>query len=188
MITKYRLDKIKSSIVNEKELFNDDFEINKLRKKVCENTNCYAYSLGIMEPAPRNKNLYIPGFTTFENTNYLSKENFILKVSEDLHNLKIEFRKYGIDDEITVNDNEYLIQVLFVPKDTKNFRKGIFHFSRKNKNCKWFSKMGWLYQPCFEEVEILAMVDNSELVKVTSKYCSNQYLRIGYFVVKEKTS
>lgn len=33
MITKYRLDKIKSSIVNEKELFNDDFEINKLRKK-----------------------------------------------------------------------------------------------------------------------------------------------------------
>ena len=48
--------------------------------------------------------------------------------------------------------------------------------------------MGGLYQPCFEEVEILAMVDNSELVKVTSKYCSNQYLRIGYFVVKEKTS
>jgi len=34
MITKYRLDKIKSSIVNEKELFNDDFEINKLKKYV----------------------------------------------------------------------------------------------------------------------------------------------------------
>lgn len=140
MITKYRLDKIKSSIVNEKELFNDDFEINKLRKKVCENTNCYAYSLGIMEPAPRNKNLYIPGFTTFENTNYLSKENFILKVSEDLHNLKIEFRKYGIDDEITVNDNEYLIQVLFVPKDKKNFKKGDFHFQKKIKMVNGFQR------------------------------------------------
>ena len=33
MITEYRLNMIKSSIVNEKELFNDDFEINKLRKK-----------------------------------------------------------------------------------------------------------------------------------------------------------
>lgn len=188
MITEYRLNMIKRSIVNEKELFNNDFEIKELTKNVCENINCYAYSLGIMEPAPSRTNLYIPGFTTFENVDYLSKENFILKVSEDLHNLKIEFRKYGIDDEIIVNDNEYLIQVLFIPKDTKNFRKGNCHFSRKNKNGKWFSKMGWLYQPCFEEVEILAMVDNYELVKVTSKYCSNQYLRIGYVVVKEKTS
>lgn len=188
MITEYRLNMIKRSIVNEKELFNNDFEIKELTKKVCENINCYAYSLGIMEPAPSRTNLYIPGFTTFENTNYLSKENFILKVSEDLHNLKIEFRKYGIDDEITVNDNEYLIQVLFVPKDKKNFKKGDFHFSRKNKNGKWFSKMGWFYQPCFKEVETLAKLDNSELVKITSKYCSNQYLRIGYFVVKEKAS
>lgn len=188
MITEYRLNMIKRSIVNEKELFNNDFEIKELTKKVCENINCYAYSLGIMEPAPLRTNLYIPGFTTFENVDYLSKENFILKVSEDLHNLKIEFREYGIDDEIIVNDNEYLIQVLFIPKDTKNFRKGIFHFSRKNKNGKWFSKMGWLDQPCFEEVETLGKLDNSELVKITSKYCSNQYLRIGYFVVKEKTS
>lgn len=188
MITEYRLNMIKRSIVNEKELFNNDFEIKELTKNVCENINCYAYSLGIMEPAPSGTNLYIPGFTTFEKVDYLSKENFILKVSEDLHNLKIEFREYGIDDEIIVNDNEYLIQVLFIPKDTKNFRKGIFHFSRKNKNGKWFSKMGWFYQPCFEEVETLAKLDNSELVKITSKYCSNQYLRIGYFVVKEKAS
>lgn len=133
MITEYRLNMIKRSIVNEKELFNNDFEIKELTKKVCENINCYAYSLGIMEPAPSRTNLYIPGFTTFENTNYLSKENFILKVSEDLHNLKIEFRKYGIDDEITVNDNEYLIQVLFVPKDTKILEKVFFTFQEKIK-------------------------------------------------------
>ena len=97
MITEYRLNMIKRSIVNEKELFNNDFEIKELTKNVCENINCYAYSLGIMEPAPSGTNLYIPGFTTFEKVDYLSKENFILKVSEDLHNLKIEFREYGID-------------------------------------------------------------------------------------------
>lgn len=51
-----------------------------------------------------------------------------------------------------------------------------------------FSKMGWLDSLVLKKLKSFAMVDNSELVKVTSKYCSNQYLRIGYFVVKEKTS
>ena len=57
MITEYRLNMIKRSIVNEKELFSNDFEIKELTKKVCENINCYAYSLGIMEPAPSRTNL-----------------------------------------------------------------------------------------------------------------------------------
>ena len=59
MITEYRLNMIKRSIVNEKELFNNDFEIKELTKNVCENINCYAYSLGIMEPAPSGTNLYL---------------------------------------------------------------------------------------------------------------------------------
>lgn len=33
MITEYRLNMIKRSIVNEKELFNNDFEIKELTKK-----------------------------------------------------------------------------------------------------------------------------------------------------------
>lgn len=186
MISKKRLYKIQKSIVNEEKLIGKDSKIIKLPEKICNNINCYAYVLGIMQTFPYFSGLYNPGFTTSEITDFSSIDNFLNKVSEDLSNLNIKYRKFNIYDEIILDNNEYLIQVLYIPKSMEYYKSGSFHFSRKSKDGLWFSKMGWLYQPSFEKVDIIKKYNEYEHVNVKSDYCNVEYLRIGYFAISKK--
>ena len=184
MHSSYELFEIRNSIVNEDKLISNDYkEILELEDKICKRINCYAYCLGIMDSSI----FYIPGFTIEKEYDEDSKESFLLSICEDLKNLEIKYRKFGINDEINLKPNEYLIQALFIPNDCDLYFRHSFHFSRMSKNGKWFAKEGKLNQPCFEQVESIYKVDDCEIVEVTSSNCVNKYFRVAYFAIEQKT-
>lgn len=109
-------------------------------------TNCYAYSLGIMYHGIRGKD-FIPGFT--ENLPYFGEnaEELMKKIEIDLENLRISFRKIGLEEEIQLQENEYLVKVFYTPPNRK-LPAGDFHFIRQDRATEvWFHKMGWHRQP-----------------------------------------
>lgn len=180
------LEQIKKSRVREAKLVNLSSGIKKLPKNICLNINCYAYALGIMEPSPENNVLYIPGFTTESLVDYSSPENFLKKVCQDMDNLGIKYRKYGVyDNDIVLSNNEYLIQVLYVEPNEENFIKGSFHFIRKSKYDFWFSKPGWTNQPMLENIIDVKNYSNFQIVKCKYQFCVIEYKNIGYFAVEE---
>lgn len=185
MLTKKKLRKIKESIVDEKLLLTgNDCEVKELSAKTYEHLNCYSYALGIMYPS-KNR-IYTPGFTTKENYIEDSKISLISKICEDLDNLGISYRKFGVYDEIDLLEGEYLIQVMYVPCYCNLWIKATFHFSRRSKDGFWFSKQGWLNQPSYEKIEVLKKEEDEEIVRVYSENCVRSYVRIVYFAIKEK--
>lgn len=185
MLTKKKLRKIKESIVDEKRLLTGNgCEVKELSTKTYEHLNCYSYALGIMYPS-KNR-IYTPGFTTKENYIEDSKISLISKICEDLDNLEISYRKFGVYDEINLIEGEYLIQVMYVPCYCDLWIESDFHFSRRSKDGFWFSKQGWLNQPSSEYIEVLEKEDDEEIVRVHSDNCVRSYVRIGYFAIKEK--
>ena len=184
MLSSYKLLEIENSIVNEDKLISKDCKkVFKLKSKICKKLNCYAYSLGIMKPSI----CYIPGFTMEKEYDENSKESFLLNVCEDLKNLGIKYRKFGINDEINLKPNEYLIQTLFIPNNSGLYFRDSFHFSRLSKNNEWFAKQGWQNQPCFEQVKVVDKFDDFEIVEISSVNCVNKYFRVAYFAIEEKT-
>lgn len=183
MLSCYELFEIRNSIVSEDKLISvDSNEVLELEEKICKSINCYAYVLGIMKTSI----FYIPGFTMKRKYDEDSKESFLLSICEDLKNLKIKYRKFGINDKINLKQNEYLIQALFIPNNCDLYFRHTFHFSRMSKNGEWFAKEGRLNQPCFEQVECIYKFDDCEIVEVTSSNCVNKYFRVAYFAIEEK--
>lgn len=135
---------------------------------------------------PSKNKIYTPGFTTSRNYIENSKEDLILKISEDLDNIGISYRKFGVYDEINLLENEYLVQVLYVPYYCNLWIKSDFHFSRKSKNGMWFSKPGWLHQTSSEYIEVIEKAEDEEIVMVYSHNFVRKYIRVGYFAIKEK--
>ena len=160
MLTDYELEKIKDSIVPSEKLISKSGEVFFLNDYICKNINCYAYALGIQEPF---RWIYTPGFTVNEEYDY-TKEDMLIKICEDLKNLNIQYRQFGVYDKILLDDDEYLIQVLYVPNNSNLWYKPTFHFSRKSKNKIWYSKQGWYYQPTIEKVRILEKKKDEEVV------------------------
>lgn len=183
MLAVTELQRIKESIVNENKLILETSgEIIKLPEEVNLNINCYAYSLGIMRPADS----YIPGFTTSQIYDENLIDSFILNICKDLENLEIKYRKFKVNDEIKLNEKEYLVQALFLPDSSDLWIYSAFHFSRMNKKKKWFAKQGWIEQPCFEKVKVINKFDDFEIVEVTSVNCIRKYFRVAYFAIEEK--
>lgn len=186
MLTDSKLNRIKNSIVDESRLLTKNCsKVRKLSSKTYQNLNCYSYALGIMHSS--KKGIYTPGFTTKENFTKDSKESLILKICEDLYNLGIGYRKFGVYDKIKLFDDEYLIQVMYVPYYCNLWIGSDFHFSRKSSNGFWFSKPGWLNQPSIENIKVLEKRDNEEVVEVHSDNRIRGYIRIGYFAIKKKS-
>lgn len=188
MLTDNKLEKIQNSIVNNDKIDSCDFDnIRKLPKISREKINCYAFALGIMYP---KFGLYVPGFTTQKEYIDVSREDFISLICEDLNNLEIKYRIFGINEKIDLKENEYLIQAMYIPK-TKYYVED-FHFLRKSKAGFWYGKDGYLNRsPCVEDIQILNYEyddGKSELVKVFSDNCNGrQYIRVAYFAIEEKT-
>lgn len=185
MLTQKRLRKIINSIVNEDKLLDSKYPyVKEISDELYEYTNCYAYALGICYSS--KDRIYVPGFTTKKNYIEDSKDDLILKICEDLENLKISYRKFGLNDEIELFDNEYLVQVMYVPDHCDLWIKSAFHFSRLSKEGFWFSKSGWLNQPSLECIRVLGKEDSNEIVEVCSNNVIRKYVRIGYFAITEK--
>lgn len=128
---------IKQSIVRSSELIENGVP-KKLNQIVNDNTNCYAYALGITSI----RVLCLPGFTERVPYKRFNKDEFTELICKDLENLEIKFRKIGLEEKIILNENEYLIKS-FLAKHTLLFPKGDFHFIRKdNESGLWFDKMG----------------------------------------------
>lgn len=187
MLTRNQLNIVKQNIFNEAYLIsNYSSEVFKLPDDIYQNINCYAYALGIVKSF--KKRLYVPGFTTNLLYDVNSKEDLIFKICEDLENLNIKYTKYGVFDKIKLKKDEYLIQVMYVPKNSNLWIEPDFHFLRRSKKNIWYSKAGWLNQPTNNYVEVLANLDNEELVKVHFDTFTRNYIRVAYFAIKEKPS
>lgn len=185
MLTERSLNVMRQYIYNETYLLSDSIsKVNSLPKDIYEYINCYAYALGLIRPS-KNR-IYIPGFTTNLLYDENSKEDLISNICKDLNNLSIKYTKYGVFDKIKLKKSEYLVQVLYIPTESFFWPKSDFHFLRKSKNGKWFSKPGWLNQPSFSYVEPILKFKDEEIVRVHFEGFSRVYIRVGYFAIKEK--
>lgn len=182
MLTNLELKNIKESIVNENELTLGEYgDVKKLPANIYQKINCYAYALGIMYPSIK----YTPGFTT--DSEYIEdlKESLIQKICEDLDNLGISYRR--VEEDETLHENEYLIQVMYVPYYCDLWIKSDFHFSRKSKDGIWFSKPGWLHQTTSEYIEVVEKENDYEIVKIHTEKTTREYIRVGFFAITEKS-
>ena len=147
-ISNEEMENIKNSIVRSKNLLKGGVPI-QLDESAVKGTNCYAYSMGIMyNQYTKLKGYYNPGFTeheSFEGTE--DKEMLVSKIQADLSNIGIRFRVLDLDDEIKLEDDEYLVKV-FKTEINKELPRGDFHFIRQDRESKkWFHKLGWVRQP-----------------------------------------
>lgn len=139
---------IKNSIVRSKDLLEGGVPI-QLDESVVTETNCYAYSMGIMyNKNTKLRGFYNPGFTEYERIDGTEdKEMLINMIKADLCNIGIQFRVLDLEDEVELGDDEYLVKV-FKADINKEIPRGDFHFIRQDKESKkWFHKLGWKRQP-----------------------------------------
>lgn len=142
------LDAIRNSIVRGKDLLNEGFPIS-LDEITVKQTNCYAYSLGIMFNCfTKIRGFYSPGFT--EHDNYKpedSSEVLLNKIRRDLKNLHINYRDILVKGNAKLQDNEYLVKV-YMANPNEKLPNGDFHLIRQDRaSGKWFHKLGWFRQP-----------------------------------------
>lgn len=139
---------IKNSIVRSKDLIGGGTPI-QLDESIVTETNCYAYSMGIMyNKNTKNRGYYNPGFTECETLNGReNKEMLISMIQKDLDNIGIRFRVLDLEDEVKLRDDEYLVKV-FKTEINEKLPRGDFHFVRQDRESqKWFHKFGWKLQP-----------------------------------------
>lgn len=129
------LQDIQSSILRSEDLFQDGVPITfDLEEKKL--INCYAFSVGITYP----KDIFNPGFS--QNLQYYGREpeEIMVKTYIDLETLGKRFRRLGLENEIILGENEYLIKAFYTPPNKKS-TIGDFHFIRQDKQTGfWFQK------------------------------------------------
>ena len=142
------MEKIKNSIVRSKKLLEGGVSI-QLDESTVKETNCYAYSMGIMyNNDTKDRGYYNPGFTEhYRIDGTEDKETLISKIEADLNNIGIQFRILDLEDKIELEEDEYLVKV-FKAEINKEIPRGDFHFVRQDRESKkWFHKIGWKRQP-----------------------------------------
>lgn len=147
-ISQEEIKNIRNSIVRSNNLLEGGVPIELDESTVTE-TNCYAYSMGIMYNCyTQIKGYYNPGFTEYERyKGYETSEMLMEKVRTDLSHIGIQFREIGLKEEIGLEDDEYLVKV-FKADINEKLPNGDFHFVRQDKESKsWFHKFGWKNQP-----------------------------------------
>lgn len=108
-------------------------------------TNCYAYALGLDIPEQEiNNHAYFPGIIGnskiyLPNQELFTYEEFIYNLFEDFKALNIEYKE--IDPLDKINIDEWKI-ALFITYYSKNYVED-FHFLRENKENIWYHKLGY---------------------------------------------
>ena len=154
-----KLNNMKNSIVGTSELIDSSGNVKPLDEKTVLNTNCYAYSLGIMYNHDCFSDYwsYTVGFTTNTHTCIHSDpDRLVEQIKCDLMFLGLKYRYIPLNGNVSIKSNEYLIKVFHIPP-FPDYPKCNFHFIRQDPKTKlWFHKWGWFRQP--------------EYCKPTSKY------------------
>lgn len=182
------LKKLKACIVRTKDLIKNGEPV-ALSENICLSINCYAYALGILyngtEKIPFN-----PGFT--DGLLYLrpTPNQLIENICTDLRNLKISFRKLGLDDDIKLLKHEYLIKVFYCQSNAF-LNTGDYHFIRQDPKTGYcFQKCGIFHQPeilqsNFSYSNRLTIEEPDIVISSTQEGFSYELLPIAYFAIKE---
>lgn len=181
---------IKASIVRSDKLLEDTVPIH-LDEESAKHTNCYAYSMGIINNSFSEGHVtFVPGFTENQMYDFESQESLIENIKKDLENIGIKFKEYQLGEKPELKENEYLVKLFFSPP-SKYLSSGDFHFVRQDrKSGKWFHKMGWETQPAiiqsdvqYEQVEAGSEPDS--IISHTLFEDVYIYNPVCYFVITE---
>lgn len=177
MMTVAILRSIRQSIVPTSSLLDGSTPI-ALPESICKSVNCYAYALGILhKPQIYEHFLYHPGFTVNYAVNWES--NIMEAVQSDLDNLGITYRKISLNNDITLEEGEYLVKVFI---KNRSWVKD-FHFVRFDPHTKmWFHKEGET-EP--SRMRVYDEEDNSIYAHEPRSYHFEEYSSCGYYAIQE---
>lgn len=186
------IERIKNSIVRSENLLKGGVPIQLDESTVTE-TNCYAYSMGIMYNSfTKIKGYYNPGFTEYERLSGDETSEILMeKIRTDLNHLGIQFREIGLEKKIELEGNEYLVKV-FKADINEKLPRGDFHFIRQDRESKkWFHKMGWQRQPDiiqsdpgFDDESIPGVEPDTFTINCDNGF-TYMYYSVGYLAIKE---
>ena len=119
------------------------------------NTNCYAFALGLMNPVSQTGNNYMPGFISdsVPSHHYYSYDEMKRCVVNDLIALNRKFEEVSFDTPI--DENCYKIGLGYSLIDEDDPETYGFHFIKQTtekEEAIWTEKMGWEYPLNNEDV------------------------------------